>query len=248
MINNLEELKNLGKRKKFFCTEKTDSGKTKLRVMKEDEDSYFIYAPRKKRRGWRYNLVGFTKHFDFKIEEEKNTKTEKWHNRLKRAIKCMEESGLWQDIKEKFKNLLRISYEEKEQVYNEYWQVNKWEKDKTDYNNFIARTKAKHPFMIYKNEKGEEHIDTNYIYEISECNLKSMYFGKWRNKREKEIIKEKITDKEDYKTWARTNYDTSFNYKANENMAWYSEEFKDCGNGHYYLALDNNTALFCEND
>ena len=247
MKNSLEELKSLDKNKIFYCTDKRNDTQ-KLRVMKESEDSYFVFAPRKKNRGWRYNLLGFTKYFDFEIKEEKNDKTAKWHNRLKRAIKCMEASGLWEDIKTKFENLLTISYEEKQKIYNEYWQVDKWKDGGVDYKNFIARLKDKYAFMVYADDKGEEHIDTNYIWELSECNLKSMYFGKWQNKSEKEIIKEKLANKEKYSTWARTNYDTSFNYEPDRKMAWYSEEYKNCGNGHYYLALDNNTALFCEND
>lgn len=75
-----------------------------------------------------------------------------------------------------------------------------------------------------------------------------MYFGKFDNETEKQTIKEKIQNNENYSTWHRTNYDTSFEYNAEKKMAWYSEEYKNCGNGHYYFALDNSTALFCEND
>ena len=40
----------------------------------------------------------------------------------------------------------------------------------------------------------------------------------------------------------------TFEYKADKNKAWYSEEYRGCGNGHYYIAIDENTALFIEND
>jgi hypothetical protein len=46
----------------------------------------------------------------------------------------------------------------------------------------------------------------------------------------------------------RTNYDVSFEYNAEKGMAWYSEEYKNCGNGHYYLALNGTHAIFWEDD
>lgn len=52
----------------------------------------------------------------------------------------------------------------------------------------------------------------------------------------------------------RNGYDVSFEYKpASENKdgiarAWYSEEYKDCGNGHYYIALNRTHAIYWEKD
>ena len=52
----------------------------------------------------------------------------------------------------------------------------------------------------------------------------------------------------------RNGYDVSFEYKpASESKdgiarAWYSEEYRDCGNGHYYLALNRTHAIYWEKD
>ena len=156
----------------------------------------------------------------------------------------METSGLWETIKEKYKNLLTITLAEKKLISKGYW-----EKSHTsDYVGFLKEIKEKYPFMVKQNETGEDFLDTDYIWELSECNLKSMYFGKYNNSEKKENIKRHIQNKKDYNTTARTSYDVSFEYRAEAKKAWYSEEYKNCGNGHYYLALDHNTALFCEND
>ena len=48
--------------------------------------------------------------------------------------------------------------------------------------------------------------------------------------------------------WDKTSYDVSFQLKAKERKAWYSEEYRGCGNGHYYLALNHSCALFYEHD
>lgn len=79
------------------------------------------------------------------------------------------------------------------------------------------------------------------------CQTKSMYFG-WNNKLYKEQIKNRIKSREKFTARARTSYDVSFEYEPDKKMAWYSEEYKDCGNGHYYLAINESTAIFVEDD
>ena len=74
-----------------------------------------------------------------------------------------------------------------------------------------------------------------------------MYFG-WQNDAIKIQLADAIKAHKDYSDTARASYDVSIRYNADKHMAWYSEEYKNCGNGHYYLALDHNTAVFCEND
>ena len=107
---------------------------------------------------------------------------------------------------------------------------------------------AKYPFIVSNDKEGNPYVETWYLWEMSDCRTKSMYFGKYWNKHYKEDIKKAIENKEKITKTARTSYDVSFNYDPEKNMAWYSEEHKDCGNGHYYLAVDEKTAWFCEND
>ena len=76
-----------------------------------------------------------------------------------------------------------------------------------------------------------------------------MYFGKYDNARIKEEFKNALQNKTSYSSGRiRVNYDVTLEYDADKNMAWYSEEYKNCGNGHYYLAIGPTTALFCEDD
>lgn len=237
----MEQLKEIKIGEKFIAINRIT--KENYRCYKETETTIFVFAKGKSRYGRRFLLEDFYNNYSIKIKtEEQETAT--WHKRLKRAIKCMETSGLWETIKEKYQNLLTITLAEKNLVRKEYWEKS----HKSEYAEFLRTIKAKHPFMIKQNEDGEDFLDTDYIWELSECNLKSMYFGAYKNDIEKENIKRYIENKKDYNTTARTNYDVSFQYRADAKKAWYSEEYKNCGNGHYYLALDHNTALFCEND
>ena len=106
----------------------------------------------------------------------------------------------------------------------------------------------KYPFLLSsKNDRGLICINTFYIWEMSEVKTKSMYFG-WQNKLFKEQIQNALDNKEKITKQARVNYDVTFEYEPDKNKAWYSEEYRGCGNGHYYIALNSSMALFCEND
>lgn len=85
-------------------------------------------------------------------------------------------------------------------------------------------------------------------WDACDCITKSMYFGKFWNAHKKQMIKECMEKKESVSFSTRVSYDVSFEYDAERNKAWYSEEYRGCGNGHYYLAIDKNTALFYEDD
>lgn len=49
-----------------------------------------------------------------------------------------------------------------------------------------------------------------------------------------------------FRDFWRTSYDYSVSIK--NGRAWLNEEYKGYGNGHYYLLLNANTAIFCEDD
>lgn len=203
----------------------------------EETGSVFVYAPNKKRRGWRYDEENFLLHFIIQPLADENLI---WKKRLKRAVKLCWESGLWLELAEVWDNLYKyVTLDEKYKIETMFW-------DNKDI--AVAYCEEHYPFMIKTAEDGHEYLDTAYIWELSRCELKSMYFG-YVNAREKELIKKAIRERKEYSIpRIRTNYDVSFNYKPDTNQAWYNEEYKDCGNGHYYLALNHSTAVFCDND
>lgn len=92
--------------------------------------------------------------------------------------------------------------------------------------------------------------DTWYLYHMSgPARVKSMYFGRWSGHKEKmAAIKNALKDKKETRITGRASYDVTYNYEPKTARAWYSEEFKGCGNGHYYLAIDATGALFYETD
>ena len=169
----------------------------------------------------------------------------------------MEGSGLWPNILEKFKYLKTMTYEDKKAIYDLFWVEDDGYRNSNDvpveernqaFEKHYGEYIKKYPFIFRKNDNGQMFVDTDYIWELSECKLKSMYFGKYINEEYKNDIKKAISDKTKIGRMSRTSYDVSFSYDPDKNRAWYSEEYKNCGNGHYFLALDHSLALFCEND
>lgn len=66
-----------------------------------------------------------------------------------------------------------------------------------------------------------------------------------------ENIAKHLDNMEDFHYGWRAEYDVSVSGKMCEDgiyRAWLSLEFRGCGNGHYYLLINENSAVFCEDD
>ena len=227
-----------------------------VRISREDTTG-FEYAKGKRRYGHRYGIDYFLQNYTLVPDKDQN---QIWHKRIDRAIKALEDSGLWPDMIPYFRNLNLMSYSDKEEINNLYWEKHSeifhyhQKLTNTEHNRIFDQIFSnwvfKYPFIVYQDNDGFKHIDSSYIFEKSDVKLKSMNFGgKTANEDYKFHIKEHIESETAYSIpRIRTSYDVSFQYKPEKKMAWYSEEYKDCGNGHYYIALDHNIAMFIEND
>lgn len=221
------------------------------RFVIESDGSYFVLAPKRKTRGWRYSPTQFFNYYKIKEIKAGLSENDKWKKRLKKAIALCKQNDLWHNLQEIWENLYNyVSLEEKRRIYEEYWACDRYDKEKGEQNymDFVSSVKSKYPFMIKADNNGKEHIITDYIWELSECTLKSMYFGKWDNTTIKDNIRRALAEKRKHSESVTVSYDVSFEYNPDLKKAWYSEEYRNCGNGHYYLALSENTAVFAEND
>ena len=66
-----------------------------------------------------------------------------------------------------------------------------------------------------------------------------------------ENISKHIENKEDFDYTWRANYDIHVSGKNCGDgvyRAWLSREYYNCGNGYYYLLINDNSAVFCEKD
>ena len=235
----LASVKEMNPWHKFIAYEKNEH--ITVRCTRED-NTVFVYAHGKQRYGYRYGFSMFADKYDLKAEKQtaQKSETEKWHSRVMKAIKCLEKSGLWTDLLVKLHNMLSMTYEDRDYIRQNY----SW----GDNTALAEQFEMKYPFLFYKGKDDKKYVDTSYIYEMSNITLKPMYFGKYANKKVKEEIADSIANEKEYEYSCRVSYDVHFSYSPKSGKAYYSEEYRGCGNGHYYIALDNNTALFCEDD
>lgn len=66
-----------------------------------------------------------------------------------------------------------------------------------------------------------------------------------------EAIATAIANKSDYRVSWRKDYDYSFELKNTPDgdyKGWLSQEFKNCGNGHYWLVISTTQCIFAEDD
>lgn len=231
-----------------------DSGRREIRrACKEDEKTVFVFAKGMKKRGYRYDIESFLKNFNLVVDTDEE-KDLKWHKRLNKATSAMEGSGLWlsSSVYETLSNLKQMTYCDKQVIEKIYWET-KWVNGKRVLNwASLQPFIDKYPFIVGVDNNGEKFVRTEYLFEVSECQLSSAYYGKWSNARIKEEIKEAIANRRSYSCRFDNGYDGSveirFGDEPGDPRAWCSEEYRNCGNGHYYLLLDENKKLFVEND
>lgn len=79
--------------------------------------------------------------------------------------------------------------------------------------------------------------------------IKTVNYNRWTREMDTQKVCEAIANKTNYHTSWRKGYDNSLEVNFNGYArGWYSEEYKDCGNGHYYFLLDEKHIIFGEND
>lgn len=145
---------------------------------------------------------------------------------VNKIIKYLSDSGLWQEKLEDCKYLITLSDDEIISLKKNFYDESK-----------------KHNITLWGN-------DCFYSF-FEERGIKSVNFeDKFHKDFVVKNIKQAIRDKVDYRTRWRKNYDNSIHIEHGNNKlrGWYSEEYKNCGNGHYYYLLDATHALYGEKD
>ena len=247
------ELKDIKPYKKYKAIRNSDKAVVRFGRYSQNNDMIFIYGRRRKNYGWIITEQEFLANYT--IMKTRATEKSKWEHNVDRVIKTLEKSGLWDNILEVFRNLKKLGWDKRKELSEEWNNIEDRSEYKdghyhntAEYNVWLDKVEKEYPFLISVDEHGERYVSSQYFWEMSYAQLKNMYFGKWYNKDRKEEIAKCLAEKKPLRFCERVSYDVSFEYNAELGKAWYSEEYKGCGNGHYYLALDNNLALFCEND
>lgn len=207
-------------------------------------NSFLVWARRCTRRGhWYHSFYEEVVAIE-PIPESKVDEATKWLKSWTKALNMINESGLWEDLKTDIELGLSIGYNKIKQAYFAYWST-------SGNDTRIDAIRAVDDRLIGKTPEGIEYICTRVVWDMNgPAKIKKMYFGKYDNGRHLGYIADAMAIKKPYSSSRITTpgYDVSFEYNADKKMAWYSEEYRGCGNGHYYLAINATHALFGEDD
>jgi hypothetical protein len=208
------------------------------------------------RRNKRYGHYPDWESFKSVVIPEKRTKSEneRWMQAWEKVLARLEKSGLWEDIADNIRIALSVGMDKMKQAYHQYWEkypdVPYEEHDRL---NAEAIQKIDERLVGIRDD-GSLYPHTELLWHMYYIpKVKKMRFGrKYLNDRKLAEIAEAMKNKQTIRVYADgrfiNGYDVSFEYNPDANKAWYSEEYRGCGNGHYYLALDETHALFYEDD
>lgn len=228
-----------------------DGDVTHNRLSWSNEKRVMVMANGRKRYGYYPN---WKEYVSVIFPEKKATENDKWMRSWTNVLNRLEKSGLWEDVAKDVRIALDVGYEKMKQAYTQYWErhdySNLTEEDKLN----AEKIKGLDERLVGYREDGTIYANTSIIWYMSKiAKVKKMHFGrKWLNDNKLAQIEANLKDKNKVTIWSdgriTDGYDVTFNYQPEDNKAWYSEEYRGCGNGHYYLALDATHALFYEDD
>lgn len=215
----------------------SDGNKDKRRLF--NNDGLCVIGKGRKNKGHRIDMYNYQDVIN--IEPIKETPLNiKWEKSIKKAITYLEQSGLWEKNLNDLKLALDIGFYKLQEAYkiiNNNYTKDYYENKKIQ----IEKIKELEPRLTYETEKDKETrltttcLKTSILWYMTyPLKIKKMNFGKYDNEVKLKQIAEALKNKEKISIDGRTSYDVSFEYNPETKRAWYSEEYKNCGNGHYY--------------
>ena len=155
----------------------------------------------------------------------------RFNKRIVKVYSLLDKSGLWQHIKELLFHILQMDENTKKDFFQDLTNMS--------------------PYSQEFSDKYQWANDATLLDALcSDKCWKSIDYDKYDRDYYNELVEKSIRDKKSYHHFWRKNYDNrlSIEIKDNETLGFYSEEYKDCANGHYYLLLDATHAIHYEDD
>jgi hypothetical protein len=152
------------------------------------------------------------------------------------ALKMLNESGFWKDIKESIEHFFNLSETEQRELVNDIMT--------NSYELFYHE--------VYKENGKYSWVSGYQVFEafVRKTCWKSIPWSKYNRQRESAEIENAIKDKKDYHRRWTNGYDNTIEITFADDYprGWLSCEYRGCGNGHYYLLFDATHAIFYEDD
>lgn len=204
-----------------------ENGKTETKkLFVSDYGNVCEFKKRSSRSGYRIGVLNIAS-----IEVKPKTPPIKvCRNNLRLVINYLSKSGLWTPMLNGAKYLISLSDEELKSMrdWDRYHQIMNDELRQKD--------------IIW--------FGGDCFNALFEKSIKTMRFMSYDRDYQKRRLKESIDNKENLTYRWRNGYDNHYEICFSEDYSrgWYSEEYKNCGNGHYYYLLDECHVLFGEDD
>ena len=210
----------------------SEGKKHEIRLLLSKEN-YICVAPKRARKYGYVVSVSEMDKWDSLTKVNKGNKTDLVKRMRKRAesgIEMLNESGLWVDIKKELMKFIDLSDDD---IRRDFIDGDIYETYRTKKYDWL---KSYQVFFSLKAKK---------------C-WKNPSFGKYDFSKDNVIdyFKRSISDKKPIRFTWRNVYDNTLEVISDNGIyrGFYSEEFRGCGNGHYYLLFDATHAIFYEDD
>ena len=211
--------------RKTFIVTYADGRKELKRLFVCSNNYVCEFGKRSRTRGYVLYLEGIVK---VEVKPEKS-EIDMCRDNLKKVVKYLSASGLWSPMIKGAEYLLSLTDEELLSM--------------KDHNNYYKR-------MEPLREQGIWWWGSECFINLFYTKIRTMRSPKYLKGYHTEQIKSALAEKRNCQDRWRDGYDNSFEIRHDNECVrgWYSEEYKDCGNGHYYFLLDETHIIFAEND
>lgn len=244
---------------KDFILLLTDGTTTQLRLFISTDQDVCFFAKGSRSRGYRLNLDK-VESIEAKQKKEQD-KYKTFHRNCEKAASLLRASGFWPEICKRMEvqaamteqdyNRLMTLWQEYDELYNHreltYDEMSRLQDEKRkEYEAYFTERGATGDWYHFR-----QLSETKQIVSVPYSN------GGYSKDRQvayaREIIEQvKQGEAGKYKTFRwYGNYDFRIEVRKNDDgtiYGWYSAEYKGCGNGHYYLLLDAEHAIYSEDD
>ena len=237
---NIEEIKTIvtNNHAKPYRVNLIGGGSKIVRLWQADDGCIAILDKGKKT--WGHVLSSWSDHYEDwatlrLVEHNEIDYYKRFVKRATDALKMLNESGLWGSIKECIEHFFELPETEQRELVNDII-TDSYEKfyKQTWGDGKYAWVRCHQVFCTFTNKR---------------C-WKSIAWHKWERERMSAEVTECIKNGTEFHRRWENGYDNSVEIATlnGEKLAWYSEEYRGCGNGHYYIMFDATHAIFYEND
>lgn len=220
IINIIEQSYNEDRNKNFIVI--IDGKKHKKKLFVSGNNLVYEYAKRNKG----YECFDTDKWSEI-YPQPKTDNTTLMRKRLNKVYVYLCKSGLWGKYKKDVEFLLSLSNTDLQKLVESNYET----------------------YCKFKEQNGL-HISGDMFFNLLSKGIKTIKYEKYTSLEDSADFAKAIKERKEFSRKWYNCYDISIDCKPvqDDMYAWYSEEYKGCLNGHYYIALDEKHVWFCEDD